>query len=54
VNCYTEKYASAEYIEAVKNKIPLTREQLMKEDKHQLKLTLKDFLKNQKKIILSE
>jgi serine/threonine protein kinase len=34
VTCYTENYASAEYIDAVKNKIPLTREQLMKEDKH--------------------
>ena len=26
VTCYTEKYASAEHIEAVENKIPLTRE----------------------------
>ena len=26
VTCYTEKYASAEHIEAVKNKTPLTRE----------------------------
>lgn len=34
VTSYTEKYASKEHIEAVMNKIPLTREQLMKEDKH--------------------
>jgi serine/threonine protein kinase len=34
VTCYTEKYASKEHIEAVNNKTPLTREQLMKEDKH--------------------
>ena len=26
VTCYTEKYASAQHIEAVKNKTPLTRE----------------------------
>ena len=26
VTCFTEKYASAEHIEAVKNKTPLTRE----------------------------
>jgi len=26
VTCYTEKYASDEHIEAVKNKTPLTRE----------------------------
>ena len=26
VTCYTEKYASAEHIEAVENKTPLTRE----------------------------
>ena len=34
VTCYTEKYASPKYIEAVKNKIPLTREKLMEEDKY--------------------
>ena len=33
-NCYTEKYASPEYIDAVKNKKPLTRDQLMIEDKN--------------------
>lgn len=34
VTCYTEKYASKDHIEAVKNMTPLTREQLMNEDKH--------------------
>ena len=34
INCYTERYASPEHINAVKNKIPLTRQQLFKEDKH--------------------
>ena len=34
ITCYTEKFASQKHIEAVKNKTPLTREQLFKEDKH--------------------
>ena len=34
ITCYTEKFASHEHIQAVKNKTPLTREQLFKEDKH--------------------
>jgi serine/threonine protein kinase len=34
VTSYTEKFASAEHIDAVKNGTPLTREQLFKEDKH--------------------
>ena len=32
--CYTEKYASPKYIEAVKNKIPFTKAQLLNEDKY--------------------
>ena len=33
VTSYTEKFASVEHINAVKNGTPLTREQLFKEDK---------------------
>ena len=34
VTCYTEEYASLKLIEAVKSKTPLTKEELLKEDKH--------------------
>ena len=34
ISSYTERFASMEYIEAVRNRTPLTREQLIKEDKH--------------------
>ena len=34
ISSYTERFASIEYIEAVRNRTPLTREQLIKEDKH--------------------
>ena len=34
ISSYTERFASMEYIEAVRNRTPLTRKQLIKEDKH--------------------
>jgi hypothetical protein len=34
ISSYTERFASMEYIMAVKNRTPLTREQLIREDKH--------------------
>ena len=34
ISSYTERFASIEYIEAVRNRTPLTREQLIREDKH--------------------
>ena len=34
VTCFTENFASEEHVEAVKNQTPLSKEQLMKEDKH--------------------
>lgn len=37
ISCCTEDFGSEEYINAVKNKIKLTRDQLVEEDKYQLK-----------------
>jgi hypothetical protein len=34
VTSYTKKFASVDHIDAVKNRTPLTREQLYKEDKY--------------------